>query len=324
MTARETRTRVRIPADVERPDRLLANLTARQLAILSVAGVILWVAYEATRHVVPLAVFAAGACPFGALSLLLSLGHIEGLPADRLVVAAWHQLRSPRRLVVAPDGVRGAPGVLGIDAGPLPAPLRLPLAGITPNGIVDLGADGLAVVCRASSVTFSLRTPAEQEALVAGFARYLNALADPVQLLVRAEPVDLAPMVRALLDAAPGLPHPGLEDAARDHAAFLAGLGERRTLLRREVLVVLRHPGAANADRADGAAERLRRRAEEAVSGLAAAGVVLTVLDGDAATACLARALDPSRTDRPEGTAASGAVVTSAVVTGTRGMEVRR
>jgi hypothetical protein len=317
VTAREARTRVRIPADVERPDRLLANLTARQLAILSVAGVVLWVAYTATRHLVPLAVFATAACPFGAVSLLVSLGHIEGLPADRLVTAAWRQLRSPRRLVVAPEGVRAAPAVVGIDAGPLPAPLRLPLAGISSDGIVNLGADGLAVVCRASSVTFSLRTPAEQEALVAGFARFLNALSDPVQLLVRAEPVDLEPMVRALLEVAPALPHPGLEAAARDHAAFLAHLGARRTLLRREVLVVLRHRSSASSP-SEGAAERLGRRAEEAVSGLAAAGVILTVLDGDAATACLTRALDPSRVDRPDGTAAPGEVIT-----GARSTEVR-
>ena len=54
---------MRIPADVERPDRLLANLTARQLAILGVAGVVLWATYTATRHVVPAAVFLASGGP---------------------------------------------------------------------------------------------------------------------------------------------------------------------------------------------------------------------------------------------------------------------
>ena len=51
--------RVRVPADVERPDRILAGLTARQLAILATSGVALWAAYLATRHVVPVAAFAA-------------------------------------------------------------------------------------------------------------------------------------------------------------------------------------------------------------------------------------------------------------------------
>jgi Ca2+-binding RTX toxin-like protein len=41
--------RVRIPADVDREDRLLAGLSARQLAILGTAAVVLWVAYAATK-----------------------------------------------------------------------------------------------------------------------------------------------------------------------------------------------------------------------------------------------------------------------------------
>jgi hypothetical protein len=192
-----------------------------------------------------------------------------------------------------------------MPGGPLPAPLRLPLGEVVPDGIIDLGADGLAVVCRASAVTFSLRTPAEQEALVAGFARWLNSLADPVQILVRAEPVDLTPTIDALTDAAPGLPHPALEAAARDHARFLADLAARRDLLRREVLVVLHQPAGSDA------AGRLHRRATEATTALAAAGVTVTPLDGPAAQSCLARALDPAG-PRPEGLTGTVDPVTAA------------
>ncbi len=309
--------RVRIPADVERPDRLLANLTARQLAILGVAGVVLWATYTATRHVVPAAVFLALACPIGATATLLAIGRVEGQPADRFIVAAWRQLRSPRRLVVAPEGVPAPPTWLAAGSGPLPAPLRLPLGGIDGDGTIDLGPDGRAVLCRASSVTFSLRTPVEQEALVAGFARWLNSLAEPAQLVVRAEPVELTAMIDGLLDAAPSLAHPGLEAAARDHARFLTELAASRTLLRREVLVVLRQPAGDRAatDRAGGdpGAEHLRRRAVEATGALAAAGVALTVLDGPAATACISRALDPSSPPRPPGTAAPDEVITGGV-----------
>jgi PrgI family protein len=72
--------RVRIPADVEREGRLLANLTARQLALSGVGGIILWVAYDASRHVVPVAVFAAAAAPFAAVAVLLALGRVGGMP----------------------------------------------------------------------------------------------------------------------------------------------------------------------------------------------------------------------------------------------------
>jgi hypothetical protein len=290
---------VRIPADVERPDKLLAGLTARQLAILAVTAVALWAGYAATRHLVPPVVFGVVAVPVGAVAAMLALGRFEGIAADRWVVSAWRHHRSPRRLVPAPDGITPTPAFLNQAApggvAPVPAPLRLPVTDVRADGIVDLGADGLAVICRASAVTFSLRTPAEQEALVAGFARFLNSLGEPVEIVVRAEPVDLTAAIDALLDAAPGLPHPALEAAARRHARFLADLADRRDLLRREVLVVLRQRSG------DDPAGRLHRRASEAATALAAAGVTLTVSDGAAAAACLARALDPAGTTRIAG-----------------------
>ena len=230
------------------------------------------------------------ALPVGALAAMLALGRFEGVAADRWVSAAWRHHRSPHHLVPASDGVPAVPAFMATSAGPMPDALRLPFAGVSAEGIVDLGPDGLAVICRASAVTFSLRTPTEQEALVASFARWLNGLDRPAQILVRAEPVDLTPSIDALLDAAPGLPHPALESAARGHAAFLADLAARRDLLRREVLVVLRQP-----PRRCDAPARLLRRAAEAATALAAAGVTLVALDGPAAAACLARALDPAR-----------------------------
>ena len=54
---------VPIPSDVERPDKVLAGLTARQVAIATVAAVIIWAGFQATRHVMPLPAFAALASP---------------------------------------------------------------------------------------------------------------------------------------------------------------------------------------------------------------------------------------------------------------------
>ena len=53
-----------IPADIKRPDKILAGLTARQVqAVLTVAAVIIWAGFEATRRLVPLPVFAVLAAP---------------------------------------------------------------------------------------------------------------------------------------------------------------------------------------------------------------------------------------------------------------------
>jgi hypothetical protein len=175
---------------------------------------------------------------------------------------------------------------------------------------VDLGAHGTALVAEAQTVSFSLRTPAEQHALVGAFGRYLNSLAAPVQVVVRSQPVDLDARVAALRAEAGGLPHPALEAAALAHAAFVEDLAASRDLLARRVLVVLRDP-AGGPD----APARLRRRAADAAASLAAAGIGLRVLDTTAATAVLHGALDPWAPPRPPGLSPPDALVTGRATT---------
>jgi hypothetical protein len=93
----EVRDSVPIPSDVERPDKILAGLTARQVAIATVAAVIIWAGFQATRHVMPLPAFAALASPVGLAAVALVIGERDGLPLDRLLMAAWRQRRAPRR-----------------------------------------------------------------------------------------------------------------------------------------------------------------------------------------------------------------------------------
>lgn len=297
--------RVRIPADVEREDRLLAGLSARQLAILAAAGVALWAGYALTKTFLPLPVFAGLAFAVAAAAVVLALGRRDGLSADRLARAALGQVRSPRRLVPAPEGVAGAPPWLPAKPGPLPAPLQLPARDLEAHGVVDLGADGAALVCEATSLNFGLRTEAEQEAVVAAFARFLNSVTAPFQVVARAERADLAEAVASLDEAAGGLPHRALEEAAREHARFLAGLAARHDVLRRQVLVVFREPRPG-----DDVGDTLLRRADEAASVLAAAGVGLSALSTDQVAAVLARVADPERHSRPVPTAGPGTVVT--------------
>ena len=294
--------RVRIPADMDRPDRILAGLTGRQLAILAAAAAVVWVAYSAVHRLVPLPLFGALAAPALVAALFLALGRRDGLGLDRFLAAAIRHARSPRRLVPAPEGVTPAPTWAGHDLDPVPAPLSLPCRDVAETGTIDLSPDGAAVICRASAVGFALRTPPEQRALAGAFGRYLNSLADPIQMLVRSEPVDLTPAITQLREAAGGLPHPALEAAALAHAGFLADLANHQDLLTRQVLLVLRDP-AGGPD----APTRLRRQADEASRGLAAAGVAVTALDGPGAVDCLRAALDPWRPSTSTLASAAGA-----------------
>lgn len=208
--------------------------------------------------------------------------------------------------------------------------------------MVDLGREGLAVVAVCSTVNFALRTPGEQEALVAGFGRYLHSLNAPVQVLVRTERLDLSGQITDLRSRAGGLPHPALEHAALEHADYLAQLGEQTELLRRQVLLVVREPisGAASADGLSGPGplatmasllrgethqrreisagarrvgeSRLVRRLGEAVELLGPAGIVVTPLDAGQATAVLASACNPETLLSPSADLASAdEVITS-------------
>jgi PrgI family protein len=294
---------VRIPADIDRPDRILAGLSARQLGILAASGAVTWALATTAAAVLPLPVAVALAAPPALVGVALALGWRDGLPLDRLALAALRYRRGPRRLVPAPEGVAAPPLWTGRRDRP-PVPLAGPINNLH-DGVIDLGTDGQALLCRASAVNFRLRSQPEQQALIAAFARLLHAVTGPLTIVVRTDRVDLAATVAALRAAAPGLPHQALERAAGEHADFLAELAARRDVLCRERLLVLREPAGA-----PDPAAALARRAEQAATLLAAAGVTLTPLDQDAAARVLVRAADPQAPPRPAGQAAPGAVIT--------------
>jgi hypothetical protein len=333
---------VRIPSDVDREDRVVGPLTARQLLIVSVTGIVLYGTYTATRPFVPLAVFLIVAIPIGATAAMLALGQRDGVTLDRLALAALRQRMSPRHRVAAPEGIHAVPEWLDEAASLSPAALRLPAEAVTDAGVIDLGKDGVAVVAVCSTVNFSLRTHAEQESLVSSFGRYLHSLTAPVQVLVRTERLDLSGQIAELRDQAGRLPHPALEQAAFEHAEYLDQLGRATELLRRQVLLILREPlltgsptdglggvspvaalmakrkAAKRAGAVDEAAQRaaetrLARRLGEAVELLSPAGIVVTPLDAGQATGVLAAACDPDSLIPPNsGLAGSDDVITTA------------
>jgi hypothetical protein len=297
---------VPIPADVDQPDKVLAGLTARQVAIAAVAAVLIWAGWLAARRVMPLPAFAALAVPAGVAAAALVTGQRDGLPLDRLLLAAWRQARAPRRLVAAPEGIPAPPGWAALP-GPPPAPpaVLAPLwRHIGPDGVIGLGSAGAAAVAAVSTVNFALRSPDEQDALAAAYGRWLNSLTGPAQILVRAGRADLSGAVAALRDAAPGLPHPALEQAALEHAAFLENLAAERDVLTRQALLIVREPGHGSGRPGRTAAGRALQRAAEAARLLSGAGLQVEVLDGGRVTALLAACADPAAPPRPAGRAA--------------------
>ena len=181
-------------------------------------------------------VAAAAAAPVALVGAALALGQRDGLSGDRLALAAGRFLAEPRRRVLAPHGL---PAPLpGSPAAPALAPVDLPVRRVLRSGLVELAAgEGFRLLLRATGTSFTLRSVEEQAALVEAFARFLNALSEPVAILVRSEPADLREQVADLERAARALPHPALRGAAAAQGRFLVEVGEAAQ--RRETLLVL-------------------------------------------------------------------------------------
>ncbi|OXR45172.1 hypothetical protein B7C42_03130 [Nocardia cerradoensis] len=318
-------TPVRIPADVERRDRLIGPFTARQLAILAATALLLYLAWMATRAVLAPLAFLAVATPIATVVTVAISTTRDGLPGDQLLVAAiGHKLRA-RHLVrdagrtepvprwVADQAMRGPrpplPATLSTDAVRLPRAVTGSVSGV---GVVDLGADGLAVVAAAGTLNLALRTPAEQDSLLAQFSGWLHTLRQPVQILIRSARLDITAHLSAL-DAATADMSPQLAAVARDHADHLADLAATENLIQHQVLLIWREPirtpdapalspliprqrrslGRASAAARRAAESRLVRRLSEATDLLAPLGVSVTALDEFQATAVLDSCCNP-------------------------------
>ena len=88
----------RIPADVNRPDRVLGPFTARQSVLLLTTAAVLYGAWIGLRPWVPLPLFLAVAVPVAAVAVAVALGQRDGLPLDRFLLAALRHHANPRRV----------------------------------------------------------------------------------------------------------------------------------------------------------------------------------------------------------------------------------
>jgi len=84
-----------------------------------------------------------------------------------------------------------------------------------------------------------LESEQRQEAILAGFAAFLNALTFPIQIVVRSAPVDLTRYVAVLEERARQTLPGALTGLAHDHAAFVQSLARQRTLVERRFFIVV-------------------------------------------------------------------------------------
>jgi hypothetical protein len=275
-----------VPADVELEDRLAFGFTGKQLALLAATAVSAYGSFLLLAPLVPTPLAAAAPLLVAVGGIFLALIRHDGLSGDQLAIALARFTLTPKRQVLAPEQLpRPLPGS---PRQPRLAALDIPIRRVLASGLIEL-ADGC--YCRllsARGASFELRSADEQAAFVSAFERFLNALANAIQISVLSEQASLRPQAEQIEDATADHT-PGLREAALDHARFLRSLGETQPLQRRRIVLVLR----SRERQADLAETALARLAAEAIELLRGADVALQPLDGEQAAALLARSLDP-------------------------------
>ena len=277
---------IKVPSDIDVADRILWGLTARQLVILGATCLCCWSLYLSFARVPYVVAPIAGV--IAAAGIGIAFARPDGLMAEQWLLAGLRHLFTPRRRVLAPEGL---PAVPRWAKGREPiAAIEIPLQSVNRAGILSLGGGTFSLVCRASALNLSLRSDAERQGLIEGLSRFLNSIEQSLSFVVRSERTDVRSHIDRIERDSGALPHPALERAARSYADYLQSLAERRDVLRREVYVVF----TTRTDDEDDASARLQGRAEEAGGLLRGLGIRLTPLDSDEVSGLIARACDPA------------------------------
>lgn len=279
--------RGRIPADIDRPEPVAFNLTARQLLILAPALLAAWGLFLLLREAVPLWVLGTALAPLIGIAAVAAVGERDGMSLDRFATAALSWATRPKHYVPASTGRVPELPTWAPRAGGRRrlAPLRLPARAITPEGVIDLGGRCAAIIS-CTTLPFQLASGREQDQTLAAFAGVLDSLAEPVQILIQRRSHDLSPFTELLRHNATRLPHPALAESAHAHADFLDDLARTHELSQQQVLVVVTATGTSG--RSGGT---VRRCAQDTATRMAALGIRTHVLDGTEAERALRQSL---------------------------------
>ncbi|MBT0772956.1 PrgI family protein [Kineosporia sp. J2-2] len=248
--------RARIPADLDTPDPVFAGLSMRQVTVVAVFAVPVYVAWKTLLGQVSGPVLLTFTVPVLAAGVAVALARRDGISLDRWLVAALAHRLSPRRLSLAldltPPPASGKSTARQMFSG-------APVAAITEDGVI-VHPDGRHVaVLAVTTIPNALSTNTDDAVLAAGTARWLNGLSGPVQILLQNRPTDLAAHAVGIGEQALALPHPDLAGIALDHAEFLLDIHESDRPLQRQALIVCSGGAASGAENLFAVLTRKRR-----------------------------------------------------------------
>lgn len=134
-----------------------------------------------------------------------------------------------------------------------------------------LSGPAYRAVLEVAPINYSFKSEEEQWALVNAYSTFLNSLSYPLQLLVRAVPIDVSRYLADLEECASKLESRRLRELAADHLVYVRQEARRQELIDRHFYVVI--PAEESGTRVEvlkeeSARRRLAQRSGEVVAGL--------------------------------------------------------
>ena len=183
------------------------------------------------------------------------------------------------------------------------------------DGVVTLSGGDHRMLLEVFALNFDLKSPVEQEAIVAGFRAMLNALTFPVQILVRIQRLDVEGYAEELRRRAGVETNGPLRELALAQVGLVRELASSRFLLGRRFFVIVpscggtptsatsllgrlglaASPGRSSGTDVLGARRELAQRCDELTRGLAAIGLRSRRLDTEALVTVYRDLLSPTQ-----------------------------
>jgi hypothetical protein len=95
------------------------------------------------------------------------------------------------------------------------------------------------MVLRCSTINFLLKSTEEQDSIIIGFQRFLNALDFPVQIIIRSTKLDINGYLDKLSNLAIKQKNPLLQNQTYEYIEYLHKLVEVAQIMKKEFYIVI-------------------------------------------------------------------------------------
>jgi hypothetical protein len=143
------------------------------------------------------------------------------------------------------------------------------------DGVLILPGDKYRLILEASSINFELKSEDEQDALIETYQAFLNALASPLQMLIRVREMDMDTYLAAFRERVESEKEAVYKEQARQYGEFVQSLIIKNKILTRRFYIIIPYTGSVSAAHKNLALihEQLRLSSDIVSKGLARLGV---------------------------------------------------